>query len=104
MRLLPRTRRPIRSLDPGGYSRVSPSRGPLSITSFRAAAPKGSIIFDLIFETSKEGGERQNVSLKFRFDFWGPSRDIHVTCKTEYFLDHFCFLGTRQVKVNGTEF
>ncbi|PON53264.1 hypothetical protein PanWU01x14_203770 [Parasponia andersonii] len=39
VKLLPRTTRPIRMVDPGGYSRLSPSRGPLFMTSFRAMAP-----------------------------------------------------------------
>lgn len=40
-RLLPRTMRPIRMLDPGWYSIDSPLRGPWIITSFRAG---GSIV------------------------------------------------------------
>ena len=39
--VLPRTTRPIRMVDPGRNSRVSPGRGPWTITSFRG---RGSIV------------------------------------------------------------
>lgn len=80
-RLFPRTTRPIRTLDRGPKSRVSPSRGPWTIISLRA---KGSIF------SEKEGGKVFEFEMLFRVN--KPVKFELDSLIFSFFISSFSFL------------